>query len=315
MTRLRWIGPAVAMAAALLLAAPLAASLEAIPMAIPGGNLVQNPGFEAGPSSIDDNTVLPTAWQTTGKPSVWIYVAVATDRPSKDVAAKIGGGANFLAGGQPASAAGSGPATATASQTIDVSGAAAEIDAGGVAATLSGFLGGYTAQQDTARVDARFRAAGGAALGSVRIGPVTREQRNNQTTLLKRSTQAPVPKGARSIDVVITMSSPDSNTKVHGFADNVSLTLGKASTTPPATKKPTLTVKCSGATLVATVKPAAGQKVKSVTFTASGRKVIDTKAPFTARFQTKGLPAQIVVKAQVTSDGPGQSLSKKIKRC
>lgn len=307
MTRLRWIGLAGVAAAALLLAAPLAARSGAVP----AGNLIQNPGFEAGASSVDDNTVLPAAWKTSGKPSVWIYVAVATDRPDKDVAAKIGGGANFLSGGQPASALGSGPATATASQAIDVSSAAAEIDAGGVAANLSAFLGGYSAQQDTARVDARFLSAGGAALSSVRIGPVTREQRNNQTTLLKRAAQAAMPKGTRSIDVVITMSSPDSNTKVHGFADNISLTLGRPSTMA----KPTLTVKCSGKTLVATVKTAVVQNVKRVTFSTSGRKVIDTKAPFTARFPTKELPAQIVVKARVAGDGPAQTLSKKIKRC
>jgi hypothetical protein len=227
------------------------------------------------------------------------------------VAAKIGGGASFLSGGQPASALGSGPATATASQAIDVAGAAAEIDAGGLAANLSAFLGGYSAQQDTARVDARFLAAGGAVLGSVRIGPVTRDQRSNQTTLLKREAPAAVPKGTRSIDVVITMSSPDSNTKVHGFADNISLTLGKPSTTT----KPKLTVRCSGKTLVATVKTAVGQNVKRVTFSAAGRKVVDTKTPFTARFPTKELPAHIVVKARVVAEGPAQTLSKKIKRC
>lgn len=42
-----------------------------------------------------------------------------------------------------------------------------------------------------------------------------------------------------------------------------------------------------------------GQKVKRVTFSASGRKVVDARAPFAARFATKGFPAQILVKAQV----------------
>ena len=132
--------------------------------------------------------------------------------------------------------------------------------------------------------------------------------------LLRRSAQANIPKGTRSIGVVIAVT-VDNNGKNHAYVDNISLTLAKASSTPPATKKATLNLKCSGTTLVATVKPAAGQKVKRVTFTTSGRKVADTKAPFTARFPTKGLPAQIVVKAQVASDRPAQSLSKTIRRC
>ena len=52
-----------------------------------------------------------------------------------------------------------------------------------------------------------------------------------------------------------------------------------------------------------------------MTFNASGNKVVDAKAPFAARFATKGLPAQIVVKAQVASDRPTQNLSKSIRRC
>lgn len=300
MTRLRWLGPTGALAAALLLAAPLAAR----PGAIPGGNLVQNPGAEASPGTIDDTVVKPTVWTTTGALSVWKYPAREGDRPTTAFAATIGGGENFFSGG-PGGVTGQ----PTASQTIDVSGAATEIDAGQVGATLTAFIGGYTVSEDVATVSARFLDASGAPLGSVRIGPVNRDDRKRLTVLLRRSEQANIPKGTRSIGVVIAVT-VDNNGKNHAYVDNISLTLGKASTT-----KATLTVKCSVATLVATVKPAAGQKVKRVTFTTSGRKVADTKAPFTARFPTKGLPAQIVVKAQVASDRPAQSLSRKIKRC
>jgi len=55
--------------------------------------------------------------------------------------------------------------------------------------------------------------------------------------------------------------------------------------------------------------------VKVTTFTTSGRKVTDKKAPFTASFATKGLPVQIVVRARVVSDRSAQSLSKSVKRC
>jgi len=305
MTHLRWLGPTGALAAALLLAAPLAARTEAVP----GGNLVQNPGAEASPGTVDDIVVKPAGWTTTGALSVWKYPAREGDRPTQAFAATIGGGENFFSGG-PGGVAGQ----PTASQTIDVSGAATEIDAGQVGATLTAFIGGYTVSEDLATVSARFLGASGASLGSARIGPVNRDDRKRLTVLLRRSAQANVPKGTRSIDVVIAVT-VDNNGKNHAYVDNISLTLGKASSTPPATKKATLTLRCSGATLVATVKPAAGQKVKSVAFTASGRKATDKKAPFAARFPTKGLPAQILVKAKVVSDGPVQSLSKKIKRC
>ena len=133
-----------------------------------------------------------------------------------------------------------------------------------------------------------------------------------KTVLLKRTAQANVPPNTRSIAVVITVTA-DGNGANHAFVDNISLMLGKASTTPTA--KATLAARCSGTTLVATVKPAAGQKVKRVTFNASGKKVVDSKAPFVARFATKGLPAQFVVKAQVASDRPIQNLSKSVRRC
>lgn len=305
MTRAQWTAAAGTLAAALLLAAPLAAG----PGAIPGGNLVQNPGAEASPGTVDDIVVKPSGWTSTGAMSVWRYPTREGDRPTTAFAATIGGGANFFSGG-PGGVTGQ----PTASQTVDVSGAATEIDAGQVGATLTAFIGGYTVSEDLATVSARFLGASGALLGNTRIGPVNRDDRKRLTVLLRRSAQANVPKGTRSVDVVIAVTT-DNNGKNHAYVDNISLTLGKPSTTPAGNKRATLTAKCSGTTLVATVKPAAGQKVKSVVFTASGRKATDKKAPFTARFPTKSLPAQILVKAKVVSDGPAQSLSKKVKRC
>ena len=305
MAHLRWIGFAGALTVALLVAAPLAAT----PGAIPGGNLVQNPGAEDSPGSDVPTVVKPVGWATTGKFSTWAYPAAEGDWPTRAFAATIGGGKNFFAGG-PGDNSGK-QTTHTASQTIDVSGAATEIDAGQVGATLTAFIGGYTAAEDLATVTARFLNAAGAELGSVRVGPVSRDDRKLKTVLLKRTAQANVPPNTRSIAVVITVTA-DGNGANHAFVDNISLMLGKAST---ATAKATLVARCSGTALVVTVKPAAGQKVTRVTFNAFGRKVVDSKAPFVARFATKSLPAQFVVKAQVASDRPVQSLSKSVRRC
>lgn len=306
----------LALATAIVAALFAAGSPQAKPAAIPTGNLVQNPGFEGGPGSPDDTTTPPTGWQSGGTPSVWVYVAgVGYERPTKAVAAKIGGGANFLSGGQ--GAAGTpGTITKTASQSIDVAVAAAEIDAGGVAANLSAYLGGYTASEDTARVDAKFLGANAAPLGTLRVGPVTRDQRARQTTLLKRSASAPVPKGTRSIVIVITMFAPETGSKVHAYADNISLALVKATTTPPTAGKATLTVACARKTLVFTVRPAAGSPVSSVTFLVNAKLVAtDKKAPFTVRISTAGLPAQLKITARVKSAGKTVTLTKSIKRC
>lgn len=249
-------------------------------------------------SGTDVSTVVkPVGWATTGTLSTWTYAAAEGDRPTKAFAATIGGGKNFFSGG-PGDNSGK-QTTHTATQTIDASGAATEIDAGQVGATLTAFIGGYTVSEDLATVTARFLDAAGAELGSVRIGPVNKDDQKRLTVLLKRTAQANLPPNTRSVAVVITVKA-DGNGANHAFVDNISLMLGKAPTTPPATAKATLTARCSGTTLVATVKPAAGQKVKRVTFIASGRKVVDSKAPFAARFATKSFPAQILVK------GPGR---------
>jgi len=309
MTRSRWIAVAGGIATALLLAAPLAAG----PVAIPGGNLVQNPGAEEGPAAQLDAVSAPPGWETTGATSAWAYFVTSgvqsPDRPTAEVAASIGGGKAFFSGGLDA-------AVSTASQTIDVSGAVAEIDASSVAATLSAYIGGYGGSADTAHVDARFLGETGNALGSVRIGPVTRTDRVAKTTLLKRSATKPVPKGTRSIAVVMTMTMTDAP-KNQGFVDNVSLTLGKASVSaPPATAKPTLVVACKGKTLVATVLPAKGSKVSSVVFLVGGKAVaIDKKAPFTVRISTSGRPATLRVSAKVTASGKTVTLTKSIARC
>ena len=295
---------------ALAVAAPLTARTSAIP----AGNLVQNPGAEDGPIAQFDTVSPPTGWETTGATSAWAYgTTQPPDRPGNDVAAAVGGGKGFFSGGLNAN-------VSTASQAIDVSGAAAEIDANGVAATLSAYLGGYAASEDTARVDARFRGATGNALGSMAIGPVTRTDRAGKTALLLRTNTKPVPAGTRTILVVITMTMKEAP-KNQGFADNVSLTLGRPAAGGgtgggTAGGKATLVTTCKAKRITAFVKPAAGQKVTAVTFVVPRRPVVrDTKAPFNARFATKGLPATVVVRANVTSGGPAQKLAAKAKRC
>src|SRR5262249_10953912 len=101
------------------------------------GNLLANPGAEAGPGAPDSPAINPPpGWTAEGE-----FTAVQYGAPeflTTADSATWGGGANFFAGGNTGPSAGS--------QTIDVSASAAEIDAGGVTATLSGLLGGFDGQ-------------------------------------------------------------------------------------------------------------------------------------------------------------------------
>ena len=105
------------LAAALLFAAPAAAE-------IPAGNLVVNPGAEAAAGATDSST---RSCRSRAGRSSRRSPRSRTARPSSSrsrTPQRLDGGANFFAGGP-------GGEVASASQTIDVSRAAAEIDAGG----------------------------------------------------------------------------------------------------------------------------------------------------------------------------------------
>ena len=201
-----------ALAAALLFAAPASADL-------PSGNLVVNPGAEAGPGATDSSAqpALP-GWNVTST-----FTAVAYGAPdflTTDDAAKLGGGANFFAGGP-------GGEVSSASQTIDVSEAQAEIaGAKGVSVTLSALLGGYAGQDDSATVSAQPLNAAGAAIAPPTVLPaVTQTERAGVSTLLRRSASVSLPGDTRSILVTITATRLAGSYN-DGYVDNVSVSFG-----------------------------------------------------------------------------------------
>ena len=185
------------------------------------GNLLANPDAELGPGGTAETDInSPPGWTTTGAFTATRYGA--TGFPTAAQSSEYGGGTNFFAGGNTASS--------SAAQSVDVSSAAADIDAGAITATLSGLLGGYAEQADAITVLATFRGAGNASLGSVQIGPVTPAERANTTELLARSASAAVPVGTRAIEVVMT-AVRNAGTSNDGYADNISLTISTAA--PP----------------------------------------------------------------------------------
>lgn len=292
--------------AALAAAAPLAGRDSALP----SGNLVQNPGAEASPGATTVTQIAPPAgWTTTSNFSAVAYEDIH-GFPTKAFAASVRGGANFFAGGP-------NNALATATQTIDIAGAATDVDAGGVTATLKALLGGFSNHADAARVDLELLSATGGTLGSLRIGPVTPADRANQTKLLPRSAARPVPAGTRRLRVTIT-ATRDRGPYNDGYADNVSVELTKktVSPSPPAATKPTLTARCAKGKVTLTVRPAAGQRITSVTFLVGGKvQATDRRAPFTTTFSMRGKTKSLRVAARVVAGGKTVVLTRSVKRC
>lgn len=231
-TRLSRLTAAIAIAAV----GALAGGVEA-QAAIPAGNLLQNGGAELGAGATDGSTVSPTPipdWTTTSNFTEHAYDPSGAF-PDPDVSSAIGGAGQFFAGGPAATGDNT---TEAASQSVDVSAAAPEIDAGGVGATLAAALGGFESQEDNATVVATFLGSTGQALGRMTIGPVTATDRGFDTKLLPRSATAGVPPGTRAISVVITARRLEGSYN-DGYVDNVALTLGSpAPSTEPGPASP-----------------------------------------------------------------------------
>lgn len=187
------------------------------PAPLPDGNLLVNGGGESGPGATSATGFGPVPGWTTSPSFTAVRYGAPGGFPATAESTRIGGGANFFAGGPDA-------AVSTAEQRVDVSGAAAAIDAGLAAATLAGDLGGFSSQADATTVTATFRAAGGAALGTLQLATVTPIDRGGDSVFLRRTASGTVPAGTRRIDVVVTATNAGPlGTYDDGYADNLVL--------------------------------------------------------------------------------------------
>jgi hypothetical protein len=218
------------LAAALVLAAPASADL-------PSGNIVVNPGAEAAAGAQDSSTpVAPPGWTVTGPLSAVAYGAPAF--PTAEDATRLGGGANFFAGGPDGD-------VNTASQVIDVSTGAAEIQKG-VTGTLSALIGGYAGQDDNATVSAQPLDAAGAPIAPPTVLPaVLAAERQGISDLLPKTTSVDIPLDTRKILVTIT-ATRTAGAYNDGYVDNVSFSFGQ----PPVAGKSVAARTVSGTVLV-----------------------------------------------------------------
>lgn len=186
-------------------------------LAAPGVNLLVNGNAEAGSFSATGAPIAVPGWTTSSAFTVVNYKPAGdTSGFPKTTDAGPSDRANqFFAGGN--------AATSTATQTINVSANAADIDNGKAVVDLSGWLGGVGTDGDNASLSVAF-LNGSTNLGSGTIGPVTNVDRGNVTSLLLRSQTIPVPANTRQFVVTLTMNR-NAGAFNDGYADSLGVVL------------------------------------------------------------------------------------------
>ena len=182
------------------------------------GNLLGNPGAEAGTAATDDRaSPAPPRWERTGAFTSVRYGTVSGPFafPSEPAAGLLAGGDAFFSAGPGAAAA--------LRQAVDVSRWAPEIDArNGGRVRLSALLGGFRASEDHAVVAATFKSAFGRRLGHFALDTVTAAERGNATMLAARLARRRIPRLTRAV-VVTVRAGVAGGSYNDAYVDNVAL--------------------------------------------------------------------------------------------
>lgn len=205
----------------LALVALAAAALLPSPAQILNQNLVQNPGAEDGPAAsnfTDPQVTSIKGWTTTGGFSVGTYGG--GDFLNADDYVPVDHGSKFFYGGP-------GNQRSTAVQSIDLTGASTDIDAGRVKFYLSGSLGFISGSYDSIyliSLKAEFQdASGKVLLTSTAAGPSSADI-SVSGGLLPRTAQGFLPVNVRKARITIDLYTGSSGRNGYA-ADNISLVL------------------------------------------------------------------------------------------
>ena len=197
---------------------PGAFELAPAAVPLPAGNLLDDPGAEAG-----------GGWDYAGGFTRERYGTFPF--PSAAAGLALGAGSTFFAGGPEASA--------TAQQTVRVVRLAPEIDRGLGTVGLAALLGGYRLDPDRGVVEARFLGPGGRLLDSLALATPTAAERANVTALLPRAQSAPLPRLTRTVEVTLRAERPPGEPRYDdAYFDNVALTLAVPGAPPLAGGRP-----------------------------------------------------------------------------
>lgn len=199
-------------------------SLPVTPAPLPTDvELLINGNFESGwapGSPLRLNDVRGWEGQTNSKKLVKTYSAFDPLVPGTSLAAEIVGGASLLT-----DVSGGG----VLRQVIDVRGNTPQFATGSLAFQLSAYFGGVTTDPDGVRAEVRFLDESLNAITPPKpVGPVTVDERNAETVLLKRQRVDVVPAGTSyiTVDLVFTYNGGNPG----GLVDNV----GARLVSPPA---------------------------------------------------------------------------------
>jgi hypothetical protein len=177
--------------------------------AVPQGNVLADGGAESADPALGG---APPGWTGTFTTAAYGTPSLLTGRQG----AALGGGTAFFTAGT--------AANAELLQRIDVTTSSRAIDTGSASALLSGLLGGYGNDADRITVSAAFRDPEGMTLGMLQLGPVTPEERLQDSNLLQRSAQGAIPARTRAVDVTIH-GERAAGAYTDAYADNLALVL------------------------------------------------------------------------------------------
>jgi hypothetical protein len=180
-------------------------------------NLIKNGTAEKGTGGTGAVVPVPGWTQTTGSTFTAVTYTAGGGFPDGTSPGPTNRGLNFFAGGP-------GDATAIAEQTVRLKPYATAIAGGGVTFDLTGYLGGFSTQNDQASVEIQFKDRHGVTLQSDTIGPVDATNRGGLTGLLLRGANGSVPVDAKTVLVRLVLVRTD-GTYNDGYADNLSLKL------------------------------------------------------------------------------------------
>lgn len=110
------------------------------------------------------------------------------------------------------------PSPQTATQTLDVSPCATDIDTGTLRYSLSAYLGGHGTNTDAMTFTATFLDSSQATIGWKQLGPVTPSDRNSVTRLVQQSATGTLPVGTRSVLFELSASGGDPTPDTRNFA-------------------------------------------------------------------------------------------------
>ena len=182
------------------------------------GGAVRN---ELGRAAVDASPVDPPYWATTGGQIDQVVYGSPGGFPVRgDAPARSG--SYFFAGGT--------EDQSQAVQSIDISAAAAKIDAGNLPYRLAGAFGGNTTDDDFAMLTLGFRDVQNDPISDVTIGGFDAADRGFATKLKRDSANGLVPVGTRFLQVSL-LAVRIGGAENDGYADQLSLSVPEPSAT------------------------------------------------------------------------------------